>query len=95
MLKAKRADLYDSVPGLLCSETSHLGKLVEGLDADSAVCISSVLNKGPHAVSAHLSHPLVQFHILQNSLQTIQVWVQFCTLQKSREQMLTLPSALL
>ena len=63
-----RGYLEDIIPGLLPIEARHLGKLVDGLDADAAILVCSVLHKVLHAQSAHLCHALVQLHILENSL---------------------------
>ena len=62
--------LEDINPGLLSSEASHLGELVQCLDADAAILVCSVLHKGPHAVAAHLSHALIQLNIDQHTLHT-------------------------
>lgn len=57
-------DLDDIDPRLLCSKASHLGKLVECLDADSPILVCAVLHKGSDSLPAHLCHPLVELNVL-------------------------------
>jgi len=64
----QEAYLDDTDPGLLRSQASHLGKLVEALDADTTILVSAVLHKSSDSLPAHLCHPLIQLHILQHSL---------------------------
>ena len=63
-----RVYLDDIDPRLLYSQASHLSKLVERLNADTTILVSAILHKGSDRLPAHLCHPLVQLHILQDTL---------------------------